>query len=257
MFTKQDRDPFSHEELSGVSIVSSSEKPNAPRSSATEEDALQFIRFAMHDLQTPVAVLEVALRLLEEDLSPASDETRATLRGAQRAARRIQQHIDHLVTTERLSSGHLVPRRQRMDLAVTLKELVADYEEQASTLDVRVHLDLGPKETLPLRADPVLLVRIFQNLLENALRHGGKSGRVLIRARRRSTIEVEVCNSGPAMSSTDRSGLFTKVPPATTATGFGLKFCRLAVAAHGGTIALEEDPVWPMCFVVRLPLVSI
>jgi signal transduction histidine kinase len=147
-----------------------------------------------------------------------------------------------------------------MDLGTTLTELVADYEEHASTLGVRVHLDLGPKEKLPLRADPVLLVRIFQNLFENALRHVDKGGRVLIRARRRSTIEVEVCNDGPAITPTDRSGLFTKFPPATratTGTGFGLKFCRLAVAAHGGTIVVREDPEWPMCFLVRLPLASI
>jgi two-component system sensor histidine kinase/response regulator len=214
----------------------------------------------MHDLQTPVAVLEVTLKLLEEDLSFADEETRATLRGAQRAARRIQQHIDHRVTSERLSSGRLVPRIQKVDLAVILKELIADYGDQGKCVGVLVELDLDPKARLPLRADPILLGRIFQNLLENALRHVDMGGRVLIRARRGSTIEVQVCNDGPAISPTERSGLFAKIPPAaraSTSSGLGLKFCRLAVAAHGGTIVLEENSEWPTCFVVRLPLAFI
>lgn len=265
MFTKPNRDRIFDSEpppprASSVNIIARSRKPDESARATSEGDDLQFIRFAMHDLQTPVAVLEMTLKLLEEDLSSATDETRATLRGAQRAARRIQQHIDHLVTSERLSSGRLVPRRQPMDLAVVLKELVADYEDQGNNLGVHVHLDLGPKAKLPLRADPILLVRIFQNLVENALRHVDKGGRVLIRARRGSAIEVEVCNDGPAISPTDRSGLFAKVARAahaSTAAGLGLKFCRLAVAAHGGTIALEEDLEWPTCFVVRLPLATI
>ncbi|HEX7669855.1 MAG TPA: HAMP domain-containing sensor histidine kinase [Polyangiaceae bacterium] len=231
----------------------------APVEQADLDTRLEFLELALHDLQTPVAILDVSLTLLAGDLSPVNGEALATLRDAERAVRRIQQHIDHLVTSQRLFSGQMRPDRHRLDVARLLRDLVADYADHARALDVTLDLDLG-RTSLVLDADHVLLSRIFQNLLENGLRHVERGGRLLLRARGGSVIEVQVCNDGAPVPDSERERIFQKhcgVARTNGMSGLGLYFCRLAAQAHGGTIILQDDPRWPICFVVRLPIATI
>lgn len=244
--------------VSSINRVARGERAWSERASGTTASQLEFIQLALHDLQTPVAVLDLSMKLLEEDLAGAGPEALATLRGAERAVRRIQQYIDHLVTSER--SGSLRPRRERVDLVSLLKDVVADYSPHATTSGVALGLDVSAAQSLVLVADHTLLCRVFQNVIENSLRHAGKGGRVLVEAHAgTSVVEVRVCNDGPAIPRGDRETIFEKYSGNVSeygTTGIGLFFCRLAVVAHGGTISVQDTPSWPTCFVVRLPFTA-
>jgi two-component system CheB/CheR fusion protein len=247
--------------ISSINLVARAERARSERGApahGTAGSQLEFIQLALHDLQTPVAVLDLSMKLLEEDLAAAGPEALATLRGAERAVRRIQQYIDHLVTSER--SGLLRARRERVDLVSLLKDIVADYSPHATTSGVALGLDVSAAQSLVLVADQTLLCRVFQNVIENSLRHAGKGGRVLVEAHAgTSVVEVRVCNDGPAIPRGDRETIFEKYSGNVSeygTTGIGLFFCRLAVVAHGGTICVQDTPSWPTCFVVRLPFVA-
>jgi signal transduction histidine kinase len=265
MFIEPDGDQVLEAQVPRVSsVVRRGRLKQVPSGPARVDDdhadaRIEFLELALHDLQTPVAILDVSLTLLADDLSPLNQEGLITLRGAERAVRRIQQHIDHLITSDRLSSGKMRPLRHHLDLAPLLRDLVADYADHASALGVAIDLDLGDAR-LWLSADHVLLSRIFQNLLENALRHVEKGGRLLVQARGGSAIEVQVCNDGAPVPDLVRERIFHKYygsARTNRASGLGLYFCRLAVRAHGGTITLQDSPHWPTCFVVRLPVATI
>jgi two-component system CheB/CheR fusion protein len=246
--------------VSSINLVARAERNRSERVSphGAAGSQLEFIQLALHDLQTPVAVLDLSMKLLQDDLAAAGPEALATLRGAERAVRRIQQYIDHLVTSERGAS--LRPRRERVDLVSLLKDIVADYSPHATTSGVALGLDVSGAQSLVLIADQTLLCRVFQNVIENSLRHAGKGGRVLVEAHTgTSVVEVRVCNDGPAIPRGDREAIFEKYSGNVSeygTTGIGLFFCRLAVAAHGGTISVQDTPSWPTCFVVRLPFTT-
>jgi two-component system, OmpR family, heavy metal sensor histidine kinase CusS len=242
---------------SSVSLVSRTDRLRAARARAAAADTaqLEFVQLALHDLQTPVAVLDLSMKLLAEDLAGAGPEAIATLRGAERAVRRIQQYIDHLVTSER--TGPLRARRERVDVVSLLKDLVADYSHHAAVSGVALGLDVSGAQSLVLTGDQTLLCRVFQNLVENSLRHAGKGGRVLVEASIDGCVEVRVCNDGPSIPRNDRECIFDKFTGNVGehgTTGIGLFFCRLAIGAHGGTVTVQDTPSWPTCFVVRLPL---
>jgi two-component system CheB/CheR fusion protein len=233
-------------------------RDRASTQAPTLSSQLEFIQLTLHDLQTPVAVLDMSMKLLADDLVAAGPDALATLRGAERAVRRIQQYIDHLVTSER--SGPLRPKRERVDLVSLLKDVVADYAHHAAVSGIALGLDVGGAKGLALSGDTTLLCRVFQNLIENGLRHAGKGGRVLVDVRPGSVAEVRVCNDGPSIPRAEREAIFEKFSgnlDEHCTTGIGLFFCRLAVTAHGGSICVQDMPAWPTCFVVRLPLVSI
>jgi two-component system sensor histidine kinase/response regulator len=242
---------------SSINLVARSDRARSDRGHAAGgATQLEFIQLALHDLQTPVAVLDLSMKLLADDLAGAGPDALATLRGAERAVRRIQQYIDHLVTSER--TGPLRPRRERVDVVSLLKDLVADYSHHAAVSGVALGLDVSGAQSLMLSGDHTLLCRVFQNLVENSLRHAGKGGRVLVEASVGASVEVRVCNDGPSIPRADRESIFDKFSGDDVVqhgtTGIGLFFCRLAIAAHGGTVTVQDTASWPTCFVVRLPL---
>jgi signal transduction histidine kinase len=246
--------------VSSINLVARADRPRSDRAPAGHTAGaaqLEFIQLALHDLQTPVAVLDLSMKLLEDDLAAAGPEAIATLRGAERAVRRIQQYIDHLVTSER--TGPLRPRRERVDVVSLLKDTVADYANHAATSGVALGLDVSGAQSVILTGDNTLLCRVFQNVVENSLRHAGKGGRVLVEVHVGAAVEIRVCNDGPAIPRAERETIFDKFSGNVAeygTTGLGLFFCRLAVGAHGGTITVQDTPSWPTCFVVRLPLAA-
>lgn len=235
------------------------EAASTPRPRSQADAQLEFIQLVLHDLQNPVAVLDASIRSLLSDFPDENPEATAMIRDAQRAGRRIQQYIDHLVTSAKVFNGPL-RRRDRVDVASLLTDLCEEYSCHASIAGSSLELDLGRRSSLSLRADTILLHRVFQNLLENSLRHARSGRRVLVRARGGSVIEVRFCNDGPPILDAERERIFDKFVGGlqnSGSAGIGLYFCRLAVEAHSGTIVVEDDPEWPTCFVVRLPTAAI
>jgi two-component system sensor histidine kinase KdpD len=221
-----------------------------------ETTRMVFLQLALHDLQSSVAVLDVSSTLLADDLSKADPTVRATLADIRRASFRVQQYIDHLVTSERLGAGRLHVKREQIELVPLLETVMGDYTHHARTASAVMCLDIGTSTRIGLRGDTILIRRLVQNLLENSLRHVEKGGRILIQARAASIVEIRVCNDGPTIPDELRDKIFDKFSDAANAkgaTGLGLYFCKTVVAAHGGTITLENTPDWPTCFVVRLP----
>jgi signal transduction histidine kinase len=136
------------------------------------------------------------------------------------------------------------PRRS----AVPLRSLV----ERAATMDRRMSVCVDG-EDLTIAVDPDQLEQMIINLVKNAVDAAGRDGKVSVRwAADRSTLRLEVLDSGPGLSGTDN--LF--VPFFTTkpgGTGIGLVLCRQIAEAHDGTLTLENRDDGPGC-VARLEL---
>jgi signal transduction histidine kinase len=224
-----------------------------PRETSSE---LEFVELALHDLQNAVALLDASMRYLSADSIVESGESLPAVRDAQLAVRRIQRYIDHLVTSERVSRGAFGSRRRRVAVAPLLQDLVDEYGYHARAWGISLSLDLEKSQDLALFADDVLIRRVFQNLIENALRHNRRgSGRALVQARVDDWLELRFCNEGEPIPTEDRRRIFDKfVGNRRRGTaGVGLYFSRVAIVASGGTITVEDDPDWPVCIVVRLP----
>ena len=250
--SKDPRDP-TRKKPSGTGRKPASER--APVSAVTDK-RMELLELTLHDLQAPVAILDVSMRLLASDLAGADAEVQDTLRDARRAAGRIRQYIDHLIVSERLRHGTLELHRTPVDIASRLKELTDEYRGHAALVRATIDADLSAIYGMIIRADETLLVRVFQNLLENAVRHA-EGGRVLVTASRDSVLEIRVQNDGPSIPASQQERVFQKFSSGVRngrTSGLGLYFCRLALDAHSGTIVIEDDPAWPVTFVVRLPV---
>jgi signal transduction histidine kinase len=118
-----------------------------------------------------------------------------------------------------------------------------------------------PEDLGPISANREDLIRVFTNLLDNAIKYNRRGGRVIIRARKdEGGVCVEVQDTGIGMAKKDLDHIFdefyrvkTKETQAIAGTGLGLAIAKKIVEAHNGQIEVESKPHQGSTFRVLLP----
>lgn len=173
-------------------------------------------------------------------------------------------HTDDLLATfsallrlARLESGTWEIRRRPCALAEVAGDAVDLYAAQAEQQGRSITLDGGP---VNLEGDRDLLFQLFQNLLENALRHGAGAVRVSL-GQTGSEVRLQVRDHGPGVPAEALPRLFERfyqTDPSRsdeTGSGIGLALVKGIAEAHGGRVAAENaDP--GLTVTVWLPLKS-
>jgi signal transduction histidine kinase len=213
--------------------------------------------FVVHDLKNPVSSMDLQAQVLlsDKDLPQRARDAAAQIRSDARSLMRL---ILNLLDISKSEEGKLTARIGPIDLAKLGREALETVELKAKLTNVKL---VHAIEVEGLRADPDLLRRVLENLLDNAIRHTPKGGEVKLSAAiDGDAIVLEVRDSGQGVSPELRDKIFEPFvqvetdPRASTrgGRGLGLTFCRLAVEAHGGKIWVEDgNPGARVC--VRLP----
>jgi two-component system phosphate regulon sensor histidine kinase PhoR len=132
-------------------------------------------------------------------------------------------------------------------------------------LTIESHVEPG----LPrVRADRPALSRAVQNLLQNAIRHGGEGGWVGLRAglsgdAHRTEIVITVEDRGPGVPASEVGHVFEPFFRGTRAlerqvrgTGLGLSLVKRIVEAHGGTVGVKTEVGRGSAFTIALPALA-
>ena len=169
-----------------------------------EEMRADFVANASHELRTPLAAL---LGFIETLQGSARDDAKARTRFLaimQEQARRMARLIDDLLSLSRIElNAHRRPDTP-VDLVPIVRQVVDGLETLARDRGVTVHIDTA--NALPVLGDHDELVRIFENLVENALKYGAAGRRVDIKigsgtsAEGVSEAQVSVRDYGPGIA---------------------------------------------------------
>jgi signal transduction histidine kinase len=210
----------------------------------------------VHDLKNPMAVILAGVDQAERSLRRGSpDEVLDLLHECRLSARRAVRLASTMLQVARLEASRVELKKHRFELRDLVARLIEHDTPRIRGEGIAVAVDVH--DGLDLDADEELLARVIENLLDNAIRHTPRGGRIALRGRRRGgAVELRVGNSGPPVPSAHREAVFDKfhmVEPTTDGAGLGLYFCRLALDTHGGTIAVDSEPELPAVFVVSLP----
>jgi signal transduction histidine kinase len=214
----------------------------------------------VHDLRSPLSAAFANLGLLEKALDRPdllSHRTRF-LTNVRRSNQAMANLIDNLLDVNRMEAGELHLNRQAVDIAGLLQsgaEQVAGLAEQQGK---RVAVALPPE--LPQAVvDRDLIGRVIHNLVQNALKHTDAGGHITLAARAENRhLIVSVQDDGEGIPPEYHTRIFDKFTQINKATrngsGLGLAFCRLAVEAHGGRIAVASQPDQGSTFSFTLPI---
>jgi two-component system, OmpR family, sensor kinase len=211
----------------------------------------RFVSDASHELRTPLTALRGQIEVLARDPEPSAEEVRRVEAAVLAELARVERLVEELLALARLDEG-TGPQRRQVDLAELLRELAAAQPGG---------VELGETAEGEIDADPELLARVLRNLLANARRHAGDSGRVALNAiASGDRVTVAVDDDGPGVPAGERERVFERFHRVGSArdrgsggSGLGLAISRAIVEAHGGRIWVEDSPLGGARVAFELP----
>ena len=218
----------------------------------------QFTDDASHELRAPLAVIEAEATLaLRRERSP--EDYRDALAIVAEEAGEMNRLIDRLLTLARSDAGADSRAFAPLDLASIARETVVALNPVADERGVCL---TGPEDAnVDIYGDVGGLRRVVSNLLDNAIRHTPKGGRVSIAlAAEAGGVILAVTDTGDGIPPEHLPHIFERFYRVDVArsradggSGLGLAICRAIVESHGGTIEAESELGVGSSFVVRLP----
>jgi two-component system, OmpR family, heavy metal sensor histidine kinase CusS len=230
-----------------------------------EESFARITRFtgdASHELRTPVSLIrteaEVAMRKVRTEA-----EYREALAHILSEADRTTHMIEELLALARADSGADSLLLQQKDVGELLREVTDGWRRAVEDKGLQFVVAL-PSGQLPASADSSALRRVFDILLDNALRYTPAPGEVGVKAEiEGGALRVDVQDSGIGISAEDLPRIFERFYRADPArnresggAGLGLAIAQWIVRRHGGTIEVQSVVGKGSRFTVRLPLAT-
>jgi two-component system, OmpR family, phosphate regulon sensor histidine kinase PhoR len=229
-----------------------------------EEMRADFVANASHELRTPLAALSGFIETLQ---GSARDDTKARERFLpimQEQAKRMARLIDDLLSLSRIElNAHRRPDTP-VDLVPIVRQVVDGLETLARDRGVTVHIDAVRALTVP--GDHDELVRVFENLVENALKYGAAGQRVgialtqAVSAEGAPEAQVGVRDYGPGIAPEHLPRLterFYRVDVRESrvqgGTGLGLALVKHILNRHRGRLSIESKLGAGATFTVHLP----
>src|ERR1022692_685882 len=219
---------------------------------------VDFTADAAHELRAPLAIMRtVADRALNRP-RPAH-EYRESLTTLQREVIHLSELADNLLMLARADEGQLAPQMSRLDVADFLGDLADRWQAMVERRSLTLELDL-PDEGV-IQGDPLLLARLFDNLLDNACRYAQPGGRIWLAARTAPPgWQLSVANTGAGIPPELRERVFQRFgrgdasrTPQTGGAGLGLGLSQAIAQLHGGSVRLDESTRRITRFTVDLP----
>jgi signal transduction histidine kinase len=245
--------------LEGVDSSIMPALPSADRELLKKKQRLA--RLVVHDLRNPLAALQGHLELMREDLVGYRVPDAVT-EGIDDCTSLVAKSLALLATildVEELEEGVLKARPVPTEVDALVQRAATVNRPAMRIRQLRVTVDVAPG--LTARLDPELTYRVLESLLDNAVRYAPRSGRVDVAARDLGDgIEIAIGNDGPPVEGDEREAIFGRYyrieerrADAHAGRSLGLYFCRLAIAAQGGTLVVERRGELGAVFVARLP----
>ena len=232
-----------------------------------EEMRADFVANASHELRTPLAALSGFIDTL---LGPARDDVDARKRFLaimKTQATRMARLIDDLLSLSRVELNEHMHPTAPVDLVPIVHQVVDGLQTLATDRNVEIAIT-RPEKPAIVAGDRDELTRVFENLVENALKYGASGKRVDVAFSTATAADggtetlVAVRDYGPGIAAEHMPRLterFYRVDVtqsrAEGGTGLGLALVKHTLNRHRGRLTIESEAGKGATFTVRLPLV--
>ncbi|HJD98444.1 sensor histidine kinase [Levilactobacillus brevis] len=228
---------------------------------AIEKSKDELITNVSHDIRTPLTSIIGYLGLIEDKQYHSEEDLLKYTHTAFLKSKQMKSLVDDLFEYTKVRQTDTPLSLTNIDLAAMLEQLAASFELEAQKKGMTIGSSSTPS-VLMMEADPEKLVRIFNNLVANALKYGdgGKQINLIAKQVNDNELEVRVTNDGPKIPKESLSMIFERFyrveesrSKETGGTGLGLAIAQSIVALHGGYIYVESDDDLTS-FVIHLPV---
>ena len=215
----------------------------------SERTKNELITNIAHDLRTPLTSIIGYLELLSAPTSNMSPEMeKKYINITYTKAKRLEKLIEDLFGFTKLNYGKVSMKVTKVDIVKLLSQLLEEFYPNFMDKDLAYELQSNVPAKM-INADGNLLARLFDNLINNAIKYGAEGKRIVVKIHAtESIVTVSVTNYGYVIPKEELPPLFEKFyrveqsrSSNTGGTGLGLAIARNIVDMHGGTIGVTSD----------------
>ena len=215
-----------------------------------------FLLTVTHELKTPLAALKLYLQTLQKH-NLTEEKKESIIDGALSENERLVQLIENILNTSRAENKAFELNKENIDLSSLSAQLTERYQKRYKSLQFKIDIPNG----LNLKADPNMLETILVNLLENAIKYGGATQEIAIKAVPLDRfITLTISDEGPGIAANERTHIFEKFyrignedTRKASGSGLGLYLVAELVHLHHGQVRCQENHPKGCVFEVILP----
>jgi signal transduction histidine kinase len=230
---------------------------------AEEDEDLNFIAFAAHELRGPITVIRGYVDTLNDELQLTLDEEQRELfKRLIVSANRLDTYIKNILNSSRYDRRHFSVRLSEVRLLDIYSAVADDMQLRASAQHRLLNIDI-PTDLPTVAADTSSVSEVFANLIDNAVKYSNEGGTIEVRAERENDfVKVDVIDHGIGMPANVVGNLFHKFyrshrsRETVAGTGIGLYISKAIVESHGGTMEVRSVEGEGSTFSFTLPLYS-
>ncbi len=209
----------------------------------SERMKVELVANVSHDIKTPLTSIISYVELLKQEELPEHVKEYVQILGEK--SQRLKNMVQDVFEVSKAASNQLPVNMERLDLGKLLRQTLADMNAQILDSGLVIKTSL-PEEPVMILADGQRLYRVFQNLIQNALKYSLKGSRIyLVLAEEGKTAAASIKNtSGVEIDdSVDFTERFVRGDASRTdgGSGLGLSIARSFTEACGGSFALEVN----------------
>ena len=228
--------------------------------SQSEKMKSEFISSVSHELRTPLTAISGWAETLASGEVQSQEDIRKGMGIIVSESRRLTKLVEELLEFSRIEDGRFFLNIEMVDLQGELEDSIYTYREffRKDGIVLEYHpLD----EELPLiPGDASRLHQVFSNILDNAKKHGGSGGKIVVSMEKEednAMVDIKVRDFGPGIPPEELPHvkyMFYKGSSKVRGNGIGLSVCEEIVTLHNGELRIENAEGGGVLVTIRLPM---
>ncbi len=225
-----------------------------------EDEDLDFISFAAHELRGPITVIRGYLDVLMQELPNLTPDQTELFKRLIVSANRLSSYVNNILNASKFDRRHLRLHLSEDRLSDIYATIADDMQMRASSQNRLLAVDI-PSNLPTVAADRASISEVISNLIDNAIKYSHDGGTVAVTATQDGEfVTVSVSDQGIGIPSNVMSNLFHKFyrshrsRETVSGTGIGLYICKAIIESHGGRIGVKSNEGQGSTFSFALPI---
>ncbi|MEF3279669.1 MAG: response regulator [Elusimicrobiota bacterium] len=212
----------------------------------------KFLSMASHDLSNALMTLQISFEMLATSIKEPTEDQKKKMNFINTSIQQINRLVGDLVDWASIEQGKFRLEKNYFEMDKLVDELVVGPKARASQKNIEISTEIIKEGLKIVCADKRRISQVVLNLLENAIRHTSRGGKIKVRVEKmkdEDSVCVSVIDNGEGIPSDILEKLFQSFyqPPGSKAghgrLGLGLSISKEIIQAHGGRIWVESEGV--------------
>lgn len=220
----------------------------------------EFLSIAAHDLRNPLSSINMAVDLINDNSGIDKNTLREYTELIMISSKRMLKLINSLLDIQTISDQSSTVPVQKLNANQLVLEAARHFNHPAESKGILLKTSLSEEKTV-LTGESDNVLRIFDNLISNAIKYSPSGTTILVSTRLKGgSVQVSVSDQGPGISVADQKKLFGKFSKlsnkptgAESSSGLGLFIVKKITESMGGNVWCESEVGVGSVFYVELP----